>query len=137
KRSEWRPVSFRITKLYLTGPYFRPLHPLAISAVTRTDVAACTRAIVRKHSTATAAAARRALSALFAWAIADGLIGDGSNPVDGSHRPADPTPRDHILTNAELVAIWRACGDDDYARIIRLLILLGSRRQEDGGMHRY
>jgi integrase len=135
KQSEWRPVSLRITKLYLlTGPYFRPLHPLAISAVTRTDVATCIRAIARKHSTATAAAARRALSAFFAWAIADGLIGDGSNPVDGSHRPADPTPRDRVLAAAELVAIWNACGDDEHGRIMRLLILLGSRRQEVGGM---
>jgi integrase len=39
-----------------------------------------------------------------------------------------------VLTDAELVAIWKACGDDDPGRIIRLLILLGSRRQEVGGM---
>jgi integrase len=32
------------------------------------------------------------------------------------------------------VAIWNACGDDDFGRILRLLILLGSRRQEVGGM---
>jgi integrase len=134
KQPDLRPASFRVTKLYLTGPYFRPLHPLAVSAVTRTDVAACIRAVVHKHSTATAAAARRALSALFAWAIADGLVGDGFNPVNGTHRPANPTPRDRVLAADELVAIWRACGDDDYGRIVRLLILLGSRRAEVGGM---
>ena len=92
------------------------------------------RAISRSHSTNTAAAARRALSAFFAWAIADGLLGDGANPVDGSHRPADPEPRDHVLTDAELVNVWRACRDDDFGRIVRLLILLGARRQEVGGM---
>ncbi len=134
KQPDLRPSSFRISKLYLTGPYFRALHPLAISAVTRSDVAACVRAVARGHSTATAAAARRALSALFAWSISEGLLGDAANPVDGSHRPADPTPRDHVLTNAELAAIWRAAGDDEFGRIVRLLILLGSRRQEIGGM---
>ncbi len=134
KQPQLRPASFRVSKLYLAGPYFRPLHPMAVSAVTRTDVAAAVRAITRSHSSNTAAAARRALSAFFAWAIADGLLGDGANPVDGSHRPADPEPRDHILTDAELVNVWRACGDDDYGRIVRLLILLGSRRQEVGGM---
>jgi integrase len=135
KQSELRPTSHRIAKLYLTGSYFRPLHSLAVSAVTRTDVAACIRAIARDRSTATAAAARRALSGFFSWAIADGVMGDAANPVDGSHRPADPTPRDHVLSDVELAAIWRACdGDDDFDQIVRLLILLGSRRQEVGGM---
>jgi integrase len=134
KQPELRPVSFRITKLYLTGPYFRALHPLAADSVTRSDVAACVRTIARTHSTTTAAAARRALSAFFAWCIAEGALGNGANPVDGSHRPADPTPRDHVLGDAELVAIWNACGDIDAGRITRLLVLLGSRRQEVGGL---
>ncbi len=134
KQPELRPASLRVNKLYLTGPYFRPLHPAAINAITRTDVAGCVRAISRSHSTNTAAAARRALSAFFAWVIADGLLGDGANPVNGSHRPADPEPRDHVLTDAELVKVWRASRDDDFGRIVRLLILLGARRQEVGGM---
>jgi integrase len=134
KQGELRPESFRVLKLYLAGPYFKALHSLPVTAVTRADVAACVRTIVRKHSTATAAAARRALSGFFAWGIAEGLLGDGANPVDGSHRPADPPPRDHVLTDAELVAVWSACGDDDHGRIVKLLMLLGSRRQEVGGM---
>ena len=135
KQPELRPESFRVTKLYLTGPYFKALQALAVTAVTRSDVAAAIRAIVRNHSTATAAAARRALSAFFAWCIAEGELGNGANPVDGSHRPADPTPRDRVLTDAELVEIWKAaCQDDEPGKIIRLLILLGSRRQEVGGM---
>jgi integrase len=134
KESELRPESFRVTRLYLLGTYLKPLHTMAVSAITRADVAACIRTIVRKHSVSTAAAARRALSAFFAWNIAEGLLGNGANPVDGSHRPADPQPRDRVLSDAELVAVWNACGDDDPGRIIRLLILLGSRRQEVGGM---
>jgi integrase len=133
KQPELRPVSFRISKLYLTGSYFRPLHSLVVNAITRSDVATCIRAIARNHSAATAAAARRALSAFFAWAIADGMMGDAGNPVDGSHRPADPKPRDRVLTNDELVAIWRACQDDEFGRMVQLLILLGCRRQEIGG----
>ena len=134
KAPELRPESLRVTRLYLAGSYFRPLHPLAVSAVTRADVATCIRGIVRKHSVSTGAAARRALSAFFAWSIAEGLLGDGANPVDGSHRPDDPAPREHVLSPAELAAVWRACGDDDFGRIVRLLILLGSRRGEVGGM---
>jgi integrase len=134
KQGELRPESFRVTKLYLAGAYFRPLHPMAVTAVTRTDVATCIRGIVRKHSGPTAAAARRALSAFFAWSIAEGLLGDGANPVDGSHRPADPAPRERVLTPAELVLVWNCAGVDEFGKIIRLLILLGSRRAEVGGM---
>jgi integrase len=134
KQPELRPVSFRLAKLYLTGLYFKALHPLAVTNVTRSDVAACVRTVTRTHSAPTAAAARRHLSALFSWAIADGLLGDGANPVDGSHRPADPTPRDRVLSDSEVVAVWNACRDDDYGRVVRLLILLGNRASEVGGM---
>jgi integrase len=135
KQSELRPQSFRVKKLYLTGPYFQALHPIAVTDVARSDVAKCIRNIVHKHGASTAAAARRALSSFFAWAIADGLLGDGANPVAGSHRPNEPASRERVLTDAEIAAIWRGCdGDDEYGRILRLLILLGNRRQEVGGM---
>jgi integrase len=135
REPELRPTSFRISKLYLTEDYFRPLHAMAVNAITRSNVAACIRGIATKHSGPTAAAARRALSAFFAWAIADGLLGDAANPVDGSHRPADPTPRERVLSNTELVAILKTVGrDDEYGRIIWLLALTGARATEVGGM---
>jgi integrase len=133
KAPELRPVSLRITMLYLTGPYFRPLHAIGIGDISHADIAARLSAIIRTHSSHTAAAARRAVSALFRWATEEGWV--QANPVIGTRKPAEARPRDRVLTNAELVAIWRACGDDDdHGRIVRLLILLGSRRQEIGGM---
>jgi integrase len=134
RQPELRPGSYRIARLYLTGPYFRPLHALAVGNVTRADVAAAIRAIAGKHSAMTAAAARRAISTFFGWAIAEGLLGNGANPVDGSFCPDGPAARDRVLSGDELVAVWRACPDDDFGKIARLLILLGSRRQEVGGM---
>jgi integrase len=135
KERELRPVSFRVTKLYLTGPYFRPLHATGLADISHPDIAARLSAITRAHSAHTAAAARRAASALFRWAMEEGWA--QSNPVIGTRRPQEARPRDRVLTDAELVAIWNASdGDDDHSRIIRLLILLGSRRQEIGGMRR-
>ena len=132
RERELRPSSYRVSKLYLTGAYFRPLHACAVSEITHADIAACIRTIERERSAATAAAARRALSTLFGWAIAEGLMGKSPvNPVIGTRRPADPTPRDRVLTSGELAAIWHATGSDaDYDRIIRLLALLGSRASE-------
>lgn len=135
RRSELRLGSYRIARLYLTGPYFRALHPLAVTAVTRADVAAAVRAIAGKHSATTAAAARRQISAFYSWVISEGLLGDGGNPVDGSFSPEGSVARDRVLSDGELAAVWRACpDDDDFGRIVRLLILLGSRSREVGGM---
>ena len=40
KQSVLRPASYRGTKLYLTGPYFKPLHSTTITDITLADVAA-------------------------------------------------------------------------------------------------
>jgi integrase len=57
-----------------------------------------------------------------------------ANPVIGSVKPKDNASRERALTDAELVAVWRASGDDDYGRAVKLLIFTGCRRQEIGGM---
>jgi integrase len=132
KQSELRPASYRLRKLYLLGPYFRPLHPIGVGDITHPDVAAQLSAISRNHSTHVAAAARRAVSAFFRWTMEEGWT--TANPVIGTRKPADSKPREHVLSNAELARVWRACGNDDFGRIVRLLILLGSRRTEVGGM---
>jgi hypothetical protein len=94
---ERRPSSHRVTKLYLTGAYFKPLHAMAVSEVTHADIAASIRRIENNHSATTAGAARRAVSAFFAWAISEGLMGRSPvNSVAGTRRPADPAPRDRF-----------------------------------------
>jgi integrase len=136
RQGELRPGSYRIARLYLTGSYFKSLHPLALGSVTRSDVAAAVRTVVNKHSSTTAASARRHLSSFFSWTISEGLLGDGANPVDGAFSPDGGAARDRVLSNDELVAVWRACLDDDFGKIVRLLILSGARRTEVGGMRR-
>jgi integrase len=39
-----------------------------------------------------------------------------------------------VLTNAELRVIWNACQEDDFGRIVKLLILTTCRRDEIGGL---
>jgi integrase len=88
---------------------------------------------IAAHSGAiTANRARAALSAVFAWAMREGLA--ESNAVIGTNRAVDEKSRSRVLTGEELAAIWRACRGDDYGRIVRLLILTGQRREEVGGM---
>jgi integrase len=132
KKDALAPVSHRIFKLYLTGPYVRPLHTAAIRDITRADIAAVLNTIKKDHSPNTADAVRGKLSALFTWAIQQGFRDD--NPVMGTERPERTPPRERVLSGVELAAIWNACGDDEFGRIVRLLALLGCRRSEVGGM---
>jgi integrase len=135
KATELRPSSLRVTRLYLTGKHFKPLHTASITKITHPDVAARISAIRRSSGEVTARQARAALSAMYKWSMGEGLMGTSPfNPVIGTNVPAASIPRERVLRDDELVAIWRACKDDDFGRIVRLLILLGSRRGEVGGM---
>jgi integrase len=72
------------------------------------------------------------LTTFFGWAIGEGFIDE--NPVAYTNKPEAGKPRDRVLKNEELAAVWNACGDDDYGKIIRLLILTGARRDEIAAM---
>jgi integrase len=55
-----------------------------------------------------------------------------ASPMEGMQLPKH-TPRDRVLTDAELKAIWHATGDGKiFSNIVRLLILTGQRRGEIG-----
>lgn len=56
------------------------------------------------------------------------------NLVIGTINPDTGAARDRVLNDLELAAVWSACLNDDYGKIIRLLILTGARRTEVGGM---
>jgi integrase len=135
QRGEYRASSYRVTKLYLTGKYFAPLHASAITDITVADVAGRLNMINRESGTVTAGRARSALSSLFAWAMRQGHMGPNPhNPVAVTENPDDGASRDLALTDIELIQVWRAAGDDAFGKIVRLLILLGARREEIGGL---
>jgi integrase len=132
KRRHLRPNTFAETKRYLTGNYFKPLHSMPLDTITRQDVALRIKTIERESGAATAGQARAKLSGFFAEAMQDGLV--DSNPVIGARKPPSNRPRERVLTDGELSAIWKACGDDDYGRVVRLIVLTACRREEIGGM---
>lgn len=103
-----------------------------VRGITRADVAARLTHITVEHGEFAANRARSALSSLYAWAIAEGLV--DSNPVLGTRKPIDEKARDRILTDDELRLIWVHAGDGDFSEIVRLLILTGQRREEVAAM---
>lgn len=105
---------------------------LPIKKVTRADVAAQLVKIAKQNGPFAANRARAALSALFSWAIGEGLV--DANPVTGTNKATEEVARDRILSPEELSLVWQASEAGEYAAIVRLLILTGQRREEVGGM---
>jgi integrase len=57
----------------------------------------------------------------------------GANPT-ADIKPFDGTPRTRYLSEPELVDVWQECGDDDFGRATKLLMLTGCRREEIRGL---
>jgi integrase len=128
-----KPQSYAQVKTHLTD-HWSTFDKLSIHMIDRREIAARLGAIAEERGPIAANRARANLSAFFAWAMKEGLV--DVNPVIATNRQADERARDRVLSDAELVAIWQACVDDDYGRIVRLLILTGQRRDEVGGVRR-
>jgi integrase len=126
-----RSRSYETAERYLNS-HWAPLGPIALHKVRRAEIASRLSEIAQDHGYHAANGARAALSAFFGWAMGQGLV--DLNPVIGTNKATEELSRDHVLTDAELASVWRACGDDDYGRIVRLLILTGQRREEVGGV---
>jgi integrase len=131
KESTLRRKSFTEAARYLRTSW-KPLHGLPLHAITRRDVAARLAKIGIENGQTAAARARAHLSSLMSWCLREGL-GD-ANPVVGSNKPPEPKARDRVLSDGELAAIWGACKNDDFGRIVKLLMLTGCRREEIGGL---
>jgi integrase len=100
--------------------------------IRRADVVTVIDEIVSNQGKVAADQARVALSGFFAWAIDRGHV--DFTPVQNIASRSESDGRSRVLTEAELVAVWRACSDDDYGKIIRLLILTGQRKSEIGSL---
>lgn len=76
------------------------------------------------------------VSAMFGWLQRERRV--TANPVHGVWRPGPPVNRERVLTDAEIVAFWNACGrlDAGYGALFKLLLLTGCRLREVAGMKR-
>jgi integrase len=131
-KKKQKPRSYAETERHLLTNW-KPLNSVSVFHLRRRQVAARLAEIETERGRVTAARARAALSAMFNWAIREGFD-IAANPVLGTNRPPEPKSRERVLADRELAEIWRGCRDDDYGRIIKLLMLTGQRRNEVGGM---
>ena len=80
-------------------------------------------------------AANRTLTALktaFRWRVDRDNETFPKSPCDGVEGPGSEAPREHVLSDAELAALWRAAeaSSDPFGRTVQMLVLTGCRRDE-------
>jgi integrase len=126
-----RPRSF-IEVRRLLEKDLRALHGRTVEAITRKDVVTVVDTIAAGQGAITADRARGALGTLIGWAIERSYA--ESNPTLHIKARSESEPRTRVLSEPELVEVWNACRDDDYGRIVRLLLLTGQRRREFGDL---
>jgi integrase len=130
-RERLKPRSFDEVQRHLRR-HWAPLGQVPLDNLSRASIAARLSQLTTENGYIAANRARASLSALFTWAMREGLT--QSNPVVGTNRPAEERSRDRVLSGREVSVVWHSCRADDYGRIVRLLLLTGQRREEVGCM---
>jgi integrase len=133
KQRAWRPRTEAAIRRYLMGRW-QPLHDRPLAEITRAQIAAVLQRLIVERGAVSAGRARDALRAFYIWAIGEGLV--EASPVLGTNRPdSHVRPRQRVLSDDELAAIWKACEDgSDHSIIMRLLVLSGARKNEIAGL---
>ena len=135
-----RPRSYAEIERHLLK-HFKPLHPLVIGSVTRATVAARLREIAKKNGTGAADRTRSNVSTFFSWAIGEGIC--ETNPIDGTNKHREYVERERSLIEVkqgrppnydDLIAVWKGAPDNEFGKIVRLLILTLCRREEIGSL---
>jgi integrase len=133
RKSSWRAGTYREARRHLTQ-HAKPLHSFPIAAVSQYNIAKLLEDVAKKNGGVTANRVRTSLSSLLGWIIKKGIRLPEGNVASYTEKPVDEKSRDRVLSDAELKGIWKACLDDDYGAIIKLLMLTGSRANEIGAL---
>jgi integrase len=131
RKDALRPRSYKASERHLKDCW-KPLHNRTLVSINREAVATQVSAMAKTRGPVAANRARASLSAMFRWAIGEGLCDE--NPVFGTNKREENGPRERALTDAEAASVFLACPDNSYGRIVRLLMLTGCRRDEIGSL---
>jgi integrase len=131
RKDDMKPRSLEQVKHHL-DTLWASLHRFSPKDVDRSAIAAEIRTIAKQRGPVASNRARASLSAFYVWAMGEGLCED--NPVTGTNKQGENTPRERCLSDAEAGTVWLAAPENDYGRIVRLLLLTGCRRDEIGSL---
>ena len=104
----------------------------SINEITRRDVLDLIDIIADRGAVTMARRVQAYVHRLFRWAVGRGII--DANPASDLPKPGSETKRDRVLTDDELVTVWKGAVSLGwpFGDATRLLILTGARREEIG-----
>jgi integrase len=106
-----------------------------IETITRADINDLLDGIVDRGARVQANRVFSLIRKFLSWCVDRGVI--NASPSAGMKRPADETARTRVLSDDELRWMWNATREaGNFGACVRLLMLLGQRRMEVGGMRR-
>ena len=106
----------------------------AVTDLGRRDILDLIDAIADRGAPTMARRVQAYVHRFFKWCVGRGII--DSNPAADLPKPGSEIKRDRVLTDDELVDIWRAAEHLGwpFGRAVQLLMLTGARREEIGGL---
>lgn len=112
-------------------PHWRHRH---VTDITRRDILELLDAHIDRGAPVQANRTLAAVRKFFNWCMDRDIL--KASPADGVKPPTPERSRDRVLTDQELVAIWKACGDmgQPFGQLFKLLLLTGQRLGEVAGM---
>jgi integrase len=99
-----------------------------VDTIGKRDVIELLDQIMDRGKTVKARRTHAMLHRFFRWSIGREIL--TVNPMVGLERPGSETPRERVLTDDELAAVWNACAEGPYGAAARLLLLTGARNDE-------
>jgi integrase len=127
RRLELKPRAMEGIELHLRK-HWTSLHVRPVDKISRPDVMAVMDGICRDRGRYAADRAKVSLSGFYAWALDKNLC--PANPCLSIRRRGTNVSRSRVLSLLELADVWRACQPNEHGRIVKLLLLTGSRRNE-------
>ena len=114
----------------ITRDAVRVWGPRQVGEITSADVSRLIEAVVQRGAPTGARKLYVALHRFFRWCVEHGFI--VASPMPGAAKPPPERPRDRVLDDVEVAALWRASTRLDYPwkQFVQLLILTGGRRNE-------
>jgi integrase len=108
----------------------------SIHDITKRNVIALLDEMVQRDAPIGANRTLAAIRKMFNWSVGRDMI--DISPCAGIEPPGEERSRDRILSDDEIVTLWRVCGEigEPYGSFVRLLLLCGQRLQEVSGMRR-
>ena len=130
-----RPTTAKETKRVLNKHFLPPFRRKYLEEITDSEIGKIIEGM--SHTPSAANHAFTAMRTFFRWAAKSPRRYIPYSPMSGMSLPFAPVKRKRVLTDRELIAVWRAAEaqTDDYGIIVRLLILTGQRRGEIASLH--